>query len=46
MVMEEDYFFVEDERKYFNLQSYINFWILFGLIFLKNIDNYRRIVPR
>ena len=41
--MEDDYFFVEDERKYFNLQAFINFTVLLGLIFLKNIDNYRRI---
>jgi hypothetical protein len=43
--MEDDYFFVEDEDKYFNLQTYINFWILFGLVYLKQMENYRRIVP-
>ena len=41
--MEEDYFFVCDEDKYFNLQAYINFWVILGLLFIKNIDNYRRI---
>jgi len=43
--MEDDYYYVENEDKYFNLQSMINFWIIFGLVFLRNIDNYRRIVP-
>jgi hypothetical protein len=43
--MEDDYFFVEDEDKYFNLQTYINFWILFGLVYLKQMENFRRIVP-
>jgi hypothetical protein len=43
--MEDDYFFVEDEDKYFNLHTYINFWILFGLVYLKQMENYRRIVP-
>ena len=35
--MEEDYFFVEDERKYFNLQARINFTILLSLIFLRQL---------
>ena len=41
----DDYIYVENEDKYFNLHAYINFWIVFGLIFLRNIDNYRRIGP-
>ena len=41
--MDEDYFYVETEDKFFNLYSHINFWVILGLIFLRNIDNYRRI---
>ena len=39
--MEDDYYFVENEDKYFNLQAFINFTVLLGLIFLKNIDRYK-----
>ena len=39
--MDEDYYFVED--KYFNLQALMNFCVLLGLIFIRNIDNYRRL---
>jgi len=42
MVMDE-WFFVEDECKHFNLQAFINFTILLGLLFLRNIDRYRDI---
>jgi hypothetical protein len=42
--MEDDYYFIDkDEDKYFNLHSIINFWIILGLVFIRNIENYRRI---
>jgi len=41
--MEEDYYYVENEDKYFNLHSMLNFWIIFGIVLLRNIENYRRI---
>lgn len=35
--MEDDYFFVEDEDKYFNLHTYINLYVIVGLILLKSM---------
>jgi len=38
--MEDDYFFVEDESKYFNLQTRVNFLVIIGLLLLKTMGGF------
>ena len=35
--MDDDYFFIDGEDKFFNLYSLINFWVIFGLVMLKKM---------
>jgi hypothetical protein len=35
--MEDDYYYVENEDKFFNLYTMINFWMIFGLVLLKKM---------
>jgi len=43
--MEDDYFFVEDEDKYFNLHIILNFYIIIGLVLLKGMEGDKAFCP-